>query len=119
MRNPRIGRGARFASPCAAVVVALALSSGCAAPIVRSDWVKTGADDQTTTRQIEECHAYAAEVDRKQTGINEDRAATLGRNWSLSYTTGLHLDTMRQQTAALVDQAFNNCMRAKGFAPRG
>jgi hypothetical protein len=114
-----ISRGRKFAAPIAVALVAVALGAGCAAPIVKADWVKTGADDQTTARQIDECRSYAAEVDKKQTGINEDRAATLGRNWALSYTTGLHVETMRQQTAALVDQAFNNCMRAKGFTPRG
>jgi hypothetical protein len=37
----------------------------------------------------------------------------------LSYTAGLQDQTMRQQTAGLVDQTFNNCMRAKGFSKSG
>ena len=90
----------------------------CAGTQSQTRWVKTGVDDATATREVTDCEAQAAAVQKTQQGINEDRSATLGRNWALSYTTGLQDKTMRQQTAALVDQAFNSCMRAKGFTPK-
>jgi hypothetical protein len=101
-----------------AVATALLLAA-CAAAQGESRWVKAGVDDATATREANDCHTQAAAVRNTQQGINEDRSATLGRNWALSYTTGLQDQTMRQQTTALVDQAFNNCMRAKGFSKGG
>jgi hypothetical protein len=109
----RLGR-----SNSAAVAAAMLLAA-CAAAQGQTRWVKTGVDDATATREVNDCEAQAAAVQQTQQGINEDRSATLGRNWALSYTTGLQNQTMRQQTTALVDQAFNNCMRAKGFTPKG
>jgi hypothetical protein len=108
---------ARHGGGIAAVaVIALA---GCAGAAVPQHWVKAGADDAAVTREVNDCQAQANAAQRTQQGINEDRSATLGRNWALSYTTGLQDQTMRQQAAAAADQAFNNCMRAKGFTPRG
>jgi hypothetical protein len=103
-----------------AAICAVVLATACAAPQqVQVRWVKAGVDDATVTREVNDCQAQAAAVQRTQQGINEDRSATLGRNWALSYTTGLQDQTMQQQTAALVDQAFNSCMRAKGFTKAG
>jgi hypothetical protein len=110
--------GSSRAAPIVAAIVLLT-GFGCAAPVVQTKWVKAGTDDTTTAREIDDCRARAAEVQNTQAGINADRSATLGRNWALSYTTGLQDQTMRQQTAALADQAFNNCMRAKGFTKSG
>jgi len=101
-----------------ATAAAIVLLAGCAASLVQTGWVKAGADDTTTARAIDDCRAYAAQVQANQQGINEDRTATLGRNWVLSHTSGLEAHTMQQQTAALTDQAFNNCMRAKGFSQK-
>ena len=101
-----------------AAAAAIVLLTGCAAPLVQTGWVKAGADDPTTARAVDDCRAYAAQVQANQQGINEDRTATLGRNWALSYTSGLEAHTMQQQTAVLTDQAFNNCMRAKGFSQK-
>ena len=102
-----------------AAAAAIVLLTGCAAPLVQTGWVKAGADDTTTARAVDDCRAHAAQVQANQQGINEDRTATLGRNWALSYTSGLEAHTMQQQTAVLTDQAFNNCMRAKGFSQKG
>jgi hypothetical protein len=90
----------------------------CAGAQSQTRWVKAGVDDATATREVDDCEAQAAAAQKTQQGINADRSATLGRNWALSYTTGLQNQTMQQQTAALVDQAFNSCMRAKGFSPK-
>jgi hypothetical protein len=90
----------------------------CAGAQSQTRWVKAGVDDATATREVDDCEAQAAAAQKTQQGINADRSATLGRNWALSYTTGLQDQTMQQQTAALVDQAFNSCMRAKGFSPK-
>ena len=112
----RMWLGLRYSAAISAVLAATA----CTAPQqVQVRWVKSGADDATVTREVNDCRAQAAAVNGTQQGINQDRSATLGRNWALSYTTGLQDQTMQQQTAAVVDQAFNNCMRAKGFTRAG
>jgi hypothetical protein len=111
-------------SPCLSkgndiAAATIALLSGCAAPLVQTGWVKAGADDTMTARAVDDCRAYAAQVQANQEAINADLSATLGRNWALTHTTGLEVSTMRQQTAVLTEQAFNNCMRAKGFTEKG
>jgi hypothetical protein len=102
-----------------AAAAAIVLLAGCAAPLVQTGWVKAGTDNPTTARAVDDCRAYAAQVQANQQGINEDRTATLGRNWALGYMGSLETNTMQQQTAALTDRAFNNCMRAKGFTQKG
>lgn len=82
-------------------------------------WVKSGVDDAATAREVNDCQAQANAAQNNAVGINQDISSTLGRNWALSNTTGLHDQTMRRQAAAAADQAFNNCMRAKGFAKSG
>jgi hypothetical protein len=112
--SPNLGASKRNYAVAAAIV----LLSGCAAPLVQTGWVKAGADDTMTARAVDDCRVHAAQVQANQQGINEDRTATLGRNWALGYMGGLEANTMQQQTAALTDQAFNNCMRAKGFSQK-
>jgi hypothetical protein len=68
---------------------------------------------------VNDCQAQANAAQTTQQGINQDRSATLGRNWALSYTTGLQTQNMEQQAAVTADQVFNNCMRAKGFTKAG
>jgi hypothetical protein len=119
MRNRRFGGCARVGLCHGAVIAATLLASGCAMPAAQTKWVKVGVNEATTAREIDDCRARASEAQNTQAGINADRSATLGRNWELSNTTGLQAQTMQQQTAALADQAFNNCMRAKGFTQQG
>ncbi|HUC10762.1 MAG TPA: hypothetical protein VL985_10105 [Stellaceae bacterium] len=119
MRARNSDRCAPVGRCCGLAIAAVLLLSGCAGPVAASKWVKVGVNDQTTAQEIDDCRARAAGVQNNQQGINADRSATLGRNWALSYTTGLQEQTMRQQTAAAVEQAFINCMRGKGFTPRG
>jgi hypothetical protein len=102
-----------------AAVAGCLLLTVCAGPQTQTRWVKVGVDDAATTREINDCQAQANQVQNTQQGINQDRGATLGRNWALSNTTGLQNQTMQQQVASLVDQAFNSCMRAKGFTKAG
>ena len=78
-------------------------------------WVKTGADDQTVSRELSDCNAQANAALANEQGINADINATLGRNWTLSSTQGIQNQSMRQQAAGVADQVLNNCMRAKGF----
>jgi hypothetical protein len=102
-----------------AAVFACLLLTVCAGPPAQTRWVKVGVDDATTAREVNDCQAQANAAQNNQLGINQDISSTLGRNWAMSYTTGLHDQTMRQQAAGLADQAFNNCMRAKGFSKAG
>jgi hypothetical protein len=113
-------RGMRLGLRHSAAICVVVVAAACAAPQqVQVRWIKSGVDDATVTREVNDCQAQAAQVQKTQQGINEDRSATLGRNWALSYTTGLQSQTMGEQTAALADQAFNSCMRAKGFTKAG
>ncbi len=103
----------------AAAIAAIVLLTACAGPPAQTRWVKAGVDDAAVTREVNDCQAQASAAQNTQQGINQDRSATLGRNWAMSNTTGLQNQTMQQQTAAAVDQAFNACMRAKGFTKAG
>ncbi|MBV8119941.1 MAG: hypothetical protein JO081_08410 [Alphaproteobacteria bacterium] len=114
------GRGMWVGLCHSAAISSLVLLTACAAPRqAQIQWIKSGVDDATVAREVNDCEAQAAAVQKTEQGINEDRSATLGRNWALSYTTGLQDQTMQAQTAALVNQAFNSCMRAKGFTKAG
>jgi len=87
----------------------------CTAPPSEVRWVKTGADDQTITRELQDCNAQADAALASERGINQDINATLGGNWQLSGTAGIQNQAMRQQTEGFADRVLNNCMRAKGF----
>ena len=100
-------------------LAACLLLSVCAGPPTATRWVKAGSDDKTTAREIDDCRAQANAARNNEQGINQDISATLGRNWQMSYTTGLQDQTMRRQAAGYADQVFNSCMRAKGFAKAG
>ena len=102
----------------AAVVACLGLTV-CAGPPGGGRWVKAGADDTTTAREIDDCRSQADLAQNREQGINQDISATLGRNWQMSNTTMLHNETMRRQAADLAGQVFNNCMRGKGFTKAG
>ncbi len=119
MRTVWFGSGNRLGSRVATGIAAFLLVTACAAPPGEARWVKTGLDDAAVTREVNDCQAQAKAAQNTQQGINQDRSATLGRNWALSYTTGLQTETMQRQTAATGDQVFNNCMRAKGFTKAG
>jgi len=102
-----------------AAAVAACLLAACASPPVTTSWVRAGADDATTSHEINNCRAQANAALANQQGINQDISATLGRNWAMSYTTGLQNQSMQQDAASVADQAFNSCMRAKGFKKQG
>ena len=102
----------------AAVVACLGLTV-CAGPPGGGRWVKTGADDATTAREIDDCRSQAAIAQNREEGINQDISATLGRNWQMSNTTMIHNETARRQAAGLAGQVFDSCMRAKGFTKTG
>ena len=84
-----------------------------------TNWVKTGADDQTIARELADCNAQANAALANEQGINADINATLGRNWQLGGTRGLQDQSMRRQAAGYADQVLENCMRAKGFTKEG
>ena len=105
--------------PCRLAVAGCLVLSVCAGPATETRWVKAGFDDAAATREVNDCRAQANAALNTQQGINEDRSATLGRNWALSYTTRINEQTMRQQAGAIADQTFNSCMRAKGFTKSG
>jgi hypothetical protein len=101
------------------VVVGCLVLTVCAAPPPPTSWVKAGTDDPTTQHEINDCRAQANTTLASQQGINQDINATLGRNWAMSYTTGIQDQTMRRQSASYADQVFNSCMRSKGFKKSG
>ena len=82
-------------------------------------WMKTGADDQTITRELQDCNAQADAALATERGINQDINATLGGNWQRSGTLGLQDQAMRQQASGFADRVLNSCMRAKGFTREG
>jgi hypothetical protein len=102
-----------------AMVVACLLLTVCAGPPPTTNWIKAGADDPTIQHEINDCRAQANQALAKQQRINQDISATLGRNWQMSQTTGLQDQNMREQAIGDADQAFNSCMRAKGFKKQG
>ena len=78
-------------------------------------WVKTGADDQTIARELQDCNAQTDAALANERGINQDINATLGGNWQFSGTAGIQQQAMRQQAVGFADRVLNSCMRAKGF----
>jgi len=89
----------------------------CAAPATTEvRWVKTGADDETISRELRDCNAQANSALASERGINQDINATLGGNWQLSGTSAIEHQSMSAQAAGYADQVLNNCMRAKGFS---
>jgi hypothetical protein len=115
----RFGWDTGLAIRNATVVVGCLLLTVCASPPATTAWVKAGADDPTTQHEINDCRAQANQALANQQGINQDISATLGRNWQMSQTTGLQDQNMRQDAASAAEQAFNSCMRAKGFKKQG
>ena len=92
----------------------------CAAPATTEvHWVKTGADDETISRELRDCNAQANAAQATEHGINQDINATLGGNWQFSGTSAIEQQSMRAQTAGYADQVLNSCMRAKGFSKQG
>lgn len=79
------------------------------------NWVKSGADDATISRELQDCNSQANAALASEQGINADISATLGRNWQLGGTQTVEAQSMRRQAAGYADQVLNNCMRAKGF----
>ena len=111
-------RGGNLGLRGLAAAAACLLLTVCAGPSGEARWAKAGVDDATTSHEIDDCRAQATVASNRQQGINQDRSATLGRNWTMSNTSGLQNQTMQQQAASAGDQAFNNCMRAKGFTQK-
>src|SRR5215471_20784446 len=109
-----IGRDDRVGLAAAGICGCLLLTA-CTAQTTTIRWVKTGADDQTISRELQDCNAQANAALASEQGINADIGATLGRNWQLGGTQGIQAQSMRQQAASYADQVLNSCMRAKGF----
>jgi hypothetical protein len=89
----------------------------CAAPgTTEVRWVKTGADDESVSRELRDCNAQANAALASERGINQDINATLGGNWQFSGTSAIEHQSMVAQAAGYADQVLNNCMRDKGFS---
>jgi hypothetical protein len=91
----------------------------CTAPATETRWVKSGADDATVSRELQDCSAQASAALASERGINQDINATLGRNWQLSGTAPIEHQSMREQAVGYADKVLNDCMRAKGFTKEG
>jgi hypothetical protein len=88
----------------------------CATPATTEvRWIKTGADDETVSRELRDCSAQANAALASERGINQDINATLGGNWQFSGTSAIEQQSMGAQAAGYADQVRNSCMRAKGF----
>jgi len=103
----------------AVILGCLSLTVCTAQTTTTTRWVKTGADDQTISRELQICNAQVNAALTSEHGINADINATLGRNWQLGSTQGIQREAMRQQAADYADQVLSNCMRAKGFTREG
>jgi hypothetical protein len=115
-----IVRDRRQRVPAIAAALGCLLLTVCSAQTTTATkWIKIGADDQTISRELQDCNAQASAAVAREQGINADIDATLGRNWQLGGTRGIENQAMRQQTASSADQVLNNCMRAKGFTKEG
>jgi hypothetical protein len=111
-----------YRDPCLRAVAAglLCLSlTACTAPTTETRWVKTGADDETVSRELQDCNAQANAALASEQGINQDINATLGGNWQFSGTAQIQQQSMRAQAVGFADQVLDNCMRAKGFTKQG
>jgi len=110
-----IARDPRFCA-VAGILLCLLLAV-CAAPATTEvRWVKTGADDETISRELRDCNAQANAALANERGINQDINATLGGNWQFSGTSGIEHQAMGAQAANYADQVLNSCMQAKGFS---
>ena len=113
-------RSARRALSTAGAAFCCLLLSACAGQTpTATNWVKSGADDQTITRELTDCNVQANAALANEQGINADINATLGRNWQLGGTQGIETQALREQATGYADQVLNNCMRAKGFTKEG
>ena len=114
IRTPR-----RALSTAGAALSCLLLTVCAGQTPTATNWVKSGADDQTITRELTDCNAQANAALANEQGINADINATLGRNWQLAGTQSIEAQSMRRQAGGYADQVLNNCMRAKGFTKEG
>jgi hypothetical protein len=90
--------------------------AACAASPPPTRWVKAGADEATTTRELEACRRQADAVLARQQGIDADITATLGGNWQRSSTLGIESQSLNSSAQGLAQRSLENCMLAKGFA---
>jgi hypothetical protein len=109
----------RRLSPAGAALGCLLLSACAGQTTTATNWIKTGADDQTVARELADCNAQASAALASEQGINADINATLGSNWQLAGTQNIEAQSMRRQASGYADQVLNNCMRAKGFTKQG
>ncbi len=102
------------------VILGCLLLTACATQTTTTTrWVKTGADDQTISRELRDCNAQTNAALANEQGINADISATLGRNWQLGGTQGVETQALRGQATSYAEQVLNNCMQAKGFTKEG
>ncbi len=102
-----------------AILSCLVLAACTAETTTTTRWVKTGADDQTISRELRDCNAQANAALANEQGINADISATLGRNWQLGGTQGVETQALRGQATSYAEQVLGNCMQAKGFTKEG
>ena len=103
----------------AGCVIACLLLAVCEAPgTTPPRWLKAGADDAVTERELNDCKAQAnAELANEQETID----TTIGRNWLLQgapvvpFERQLRLEEAAEHAA----RVFDICMRAKGFTKEG
>ena len=113
-------RNRRRPLPAAGAVLGSLLLTVCAGQTpTATNWVKSGADDQTIARELGDCNAQANAALASEQGINADINATLGRNWQLGGTENIEAQSMRREASGYADQVLKNCMRAKGFRKEG
>src|ERR1700746_163041 len=105
IRSPR-----RALSTAGAALNCLLLTACAGQTPTATNWVKTGADDQTIARELADCNAQANAALATEQGINADINATLGRNWQLGGTQTIEAQAMRRQASGAPAQGLNNCI---------
>src|SRR5438046_9545390 len=100
--------------PAAGAALGCLLLTVCAGQTpTATNWVKSGADDQTIARELADCNAQANAALASEQGTNADINATLGRNWQLGRTPAMEAQSMPPQASGHAEQVLNTGARAQ------
>ena len=107
----------RLPQAVVSVFVCLGLAV-CVAPTTPPRWLKAGADDATTERELRDCNEQASGILASEQEIID---ATVGRNWMLQGIAVVPLERQLKlrEAAEHAEQVLSSCMRAKGFTKVG
>lgn len=83
-----------------------------------SHWTKAGADADAGRADLADCRQQGRALVERDANIESDIFATRSRDWALSGSLGV-----KEANASAMDRSreqhyVEDCMRAKGYAPR-